>query len=211
MSYKHNKKGINASNCLYLRTIGRHRLSRGLPMAQMKGIINPSHQRTSALQLLLLVLLDESPKYGYEMLKIIKEDFKGIWDLKTGTLYPALKSLDRHGLVVMQKKDEMDFYYITETGTKLLSMIGYHQEAIIRFSERFIVSITKHMSKNLKKKVFDSITSLSKYDIDWTQASINLLEGFDNDSKIELLKAMQANITKRLSSVNEIILELEGT
>ena len=180
-------------------------------MAAIRSIINPMRPRMSALQLLLLVQLEASPKYGYEMLKAIKEDFKGVWDLKTGTLYPALKSLEKHGFVATEKKDNVDFYNLTDNGKKLLSTIALHQEAMSKFSDRFLSSITKHMSPVLKKNILDSIVNLSKYDVDWTKAALILMDGFDTESKLVLLRSMKANISKRLTSVNEIIAELEET
>ena len=90
--------------------------------------------KTSPLQILLLIQLETSPKYGYEMLKLIKEAFEGVWEPKTGTLYPALKSLEKRGLVDTQNRDGVDFYLITIKGQKFLQQIGKHQKRSMKFS-----------------------------------------------------------------------------
>src|SRR5512138_1187112 len=98
----------------------------------------PLHPRMSPLQIMLLIQLEASPKYGYEMLKSIKQAFEGIWEPRTGTIYPALKSLERRALVETQVRDGVDFYHITSLGRKLLLDIGSQQALNMKFSNKFI-------------------------------------------------------------------------
>lgn len=125
--------------------------------------------KTSPLQILLLIQLETSPKYGYEMLKLIKEAFEGVWEPKTGTLYPALKSLEKRGLVDTQNRDGVDFYLITIKGQKFLQQIGKHQKRSMKFSTRFFTTLTKWMSPELKKSILSSITVFVNEDIDFIE------------------------------------------
>ncbi len=48
---------------------------------------------------LLLALLSERPMYGYEILREVERRSDGYFNMKEGTLYPALHRLERDGLV----------------------------------------------------------------------------------------------------------------
>jgi len=52
-----------------------------------------------SLDILLLVLLERGPRYGYQIVKEVRERSQGVLDLKEGTLYPALHRLEQAGLV----------------------------------------------------------------------------------------------------------------
>ena len=87
------------------------------------------HPRMSPLQIMLLIQLEASPKYGYEMLKSIKQAFEGIWEPRTGTIYPALKSLERRALV------ETMTWQTTRT-SPLVTGVPCFDEALISSSAR---------------------------------------------------------------------------
>jgi DNA-binding PadR family transcriptional regulator len=171
----------------------------------------PMQPRISPLQMLLLIQLDASPKYGYEMLKSIKEAFDGIWELKTGTLYPALKSLEKRGLVETQNRDGVDFYLITIKGRKFLQLIGKHQERSMRFSTRFFTILTKWMSPELKKSILSSLTVFANEDINLVEGIISFLEeSVDKETKLLILRRFQVNFSKRLAELDAEIIKLES-
>ncbi|MFA5870093.1 MAG: PadR family transcriptional regulator [Candidatus Bathyarchaeia archaeon] len=166
--------------------------------------------KMSPLQFLLLVQLEASPKYGYEMLKSIKEAFEGVWEPKTGTLYPALKSLERRGLVETHVQDGIDFYHITEEGRKFLYQLGQHQEASMKFSSRFLTALMKWMSPELKKTVLRSLTGLANEDMGLMGGVFNLLDdGADAHFKLQLLKGIRQNMSKRIAMLDSKIQQLE--
>jgi len=168
-------------------------------------------RRLSPLQLLLLVQLEGSPKYGYEMLKAIKDEFEGVWEPKTGTVYPALKSLEKHGLVSTHQKDGVDFYQVTPKGRSLLSVIGSHEEYAIKFSSRFLKAIIKWMSKDLKRILFNSITNLPPVDIDLYSNTLSLLdEDVDKATKLQVLKSMKAMLLSRLDAIDKLTSKIGG-
>ncbi|MDP2901246.1 MAG: PadR family transcriptional regulator [Candidatus Bathyarchaeota archaeon] len=166
--------------------------------------------RMSPLQFLLLVQLEASPKYGYEMLKSIKEAFEGVWEPKTGTLYPALKSLEKRGLVETQVHDGIDFYHITDEGRRFLYQLGQHQEASMKFSARLMTALMKWMSPELKKTVLKSITGLANEDMGLMGGALNLLdESADAESKLQLLRGIRQNMSKRIAMLDSKIQQLE--
>lgn len=49
--------------------------------------------------ILILTLLNKEDMYGYQLIKEIEKSSEGIFNLKEGTLYPILHSLEREGMV----------------------------------------------------------------------------------------------------------------
>ena len=51
------------------------------------------------LDLLLLAIVEESPRHGYAVIEALRERTEGEIDLPEGTIYPALHRLERAGLL----------------------------------------------------------------------------------------------------------------
>lgn len=56
--------------------------------------------KKGVLELLVLRLLVDEEKYGYQLITELKEKSNGLFDLKEGTLYPILYRLEDEKLVV---------------------------------------------------------------------------------------------------------------
>ncbi len=56
--------------------------------------------RKGAIQLCLLAQLRQGRMYGFEIIRVLRERSNGFFDLKEGTLYPALHRLEKRGLAV---------------------------------------------------------------------------------------------------------------
>lgn len=166
----------------------------------------PMHPKMSPLQMLLLIQLEASPKYGYEMLKSIKDAFDGVWEPRTGTIYPALKSLERRALVVTQVHDGVDFYHITSSGRQFLLEIGTQQINNMKFSSRFLLTLTKWMSPELKKNILTNMSAIAGEDVNFIGGIINFLDDtVDKKTKLYFLKIFRSNLTIRLSEIDKMI------
>ncbi len=55
--------------------------------------------KKGVLDMLVLHLICVSPRYGYELLTLLKEQSQGLFQLKEGTLYPILYRLEDEGLI----------------------------------------------------------------------------------------------------------------
>jgi transcriptional regulator len=53
----------------------------------------------SAVEMLILEVVAQGPSYGYEITQTVAERSRGYFDLKEGSLYPALHRLERQGLL----------------------------------------------------------------------------------------------------------------
>ena len=72
--------------------------------------------RHGRLRLYLLKLLDEAPRHGYEVIRLLQDRFLGIYSPSPGTIYPRLARLEEEGLVTHDEVDGKKVYRITEKG-----------------------------------------------------------------------------------------------
>ena len=72
--------------------------------------------RHGRLRLYLLKLLDESPRHGYEVIRLLQDRFMGVYAPSPGTIYPRLARLEEDGLVTHEDVDGKKVYSITDKG-----------------------------------------------------------------------------------------------
>jgi DNA-binding PadR family transcriptional regulator len=72
--------------------------------------------RHGRLRLYLLKLLDESPRHGYEVIRLLQDRFMGVYAPSPGTIYPRLARLEEDGLVTHEEVDGKKVYSITDKG-----------------------------------------------------------------------------------------------
>lgn len=74
--------------------------------------------------LLLLQLLSEKEMYGYEMIEVLRERSMNVFEMKAGTLYPILHTLEDKGFLETEEREvsgkTRKYYCITKTGRKEL-------------------------------------------------------------------------------------------
>lgn len=77
------------------------------------------------LDALILSVLEDSPKHGYAVLEALRARSSGTLDLPTGSLYPAMRRLERTGMVLSEWSTvggrERRTYRLTDTGRKALA------------------------------------------------------------------------------------------
>jgi DNA-binding PadR family transcriptional regulator len=72
------------------------------------------------LQLLILKLLDEKSRYGYEIIKELEERSKGFYVPSPGMVYPALTYLEEIGHATVAAEGARKLYSITDAGKEHL-------------------------------------------------------------------------------------------
>lgn len=87
-------------------------------MAVEKSLISGS------MTMLLLRLLDEKDMYGYEMIDTLRKKSNNVFELKAGTLYPLLHTLEEKGMLKSYEQDfagkTRKYYSITKEGKGVL-------------------------------------------------------------------------------------------
>ena len=82
--------------------------------------------KKGVLEILILDLLTEKDRYGYELIKELSERSQEYFELKEGTLYPLLYRLNGNGLIENYWGKEMNeaarrkYYHLTEKGIRQL-------------------------------------------------------------------------------------------
>jgi DNA-binding PadR family transcriptional regulator len=72
------------------------------------------------LQLLILGLLAEKPRHGYEIIKALDERSKGFYVPSPGMVYPALTYLEEIGHATVEAEGPRKLYRITDAGKEHL-------------------------------------------------------------------------------------------
>jgi DNA-binding PadR family transcriptional regulator len=83
------------------------------------------------LQLLLLLLLQESPRHGYELIKDVEQRTSGYYSPSPGVIYPALTYLEEIGFASVEADGNKKLYRITETGAAFLKENQATAEAML--------------------------------------------------------------------------------
>lgn len=69
-----------------------------------------------AFRLYLLTLLAERPMHGYELIRLMEDQFLGLYTPSAGTIYPRLAALEAEGLVTHDEVDGRKVYRLTDAG-----------------------------------------------------------------------------------------------
>jgi DNA-binding PadR family transcriptional regulator len=72
------------------------------------------------LQLLILVLLEERPRHGYEIIKALEEHTSGFYAPSPGVIYPALTYLEEIGHASVAAEGSKKLYSLTLAGREYL-------------------------------------------------------------------------------------------
>lgn len=79
---------------------------------------------SGSMTMLLLKLLSEGDKYGYEMIETLRQRSENVFELKAGTLYPLLHSMESKHYLTSYEKEVLGktrkYYSITKEGRKIL-------------------------------------------------------------------------------------------
>jgi DNA-binding PadR family transcriptional regulator len=73
------------------------------------------------LQLIILALLNDKPRHGYEIIKAIEEHCSGIYTPSPGVVYPALTYLEETGFTVSETEGTKKLYRIAAPGIEHLT------------------------------------------------------------------------------------------
>ena len=167
--------------------------------------------RVSHLQFLILLQLMQGPRYGYEMLKDLREQFSGVWEPKTGTIYPALRRLEARGFVKTERREDMDFYELTEGGRELLKQIGGRLESDLKFAHRYFRFATQLMPSSIKYRMLNMMRVLSEEDVMPPIFIENFLDKDMNGAmKLEVLESIRTHLENRLEAVERMLKGLKS-
>ncbi|MBB4605730.1 DNA-binding PadR family transcriptional regulator [Xanthomonas arboricola] len=79
------------------------------------------------LRLLLLALIEQQPRHGYELMRQITALFKGLYTPSAGAIYPALAQLEADGWVQTALDEGRKRYQVTASGR---TYAAQHRDAL---------------------------------------------------------------------------------
>ncbi len=114
---------------------------RGMRAGRMLG--------SGELQLIILALLSEKPRHGYEIIKAIEEHSSGIYTPSPGVVYPALTYLEETGFALSETEGTKKLYRIAPPGVEhlaahraeadeMLEQLGRFGKKMAQFQRQFV-------------------------------------------------------------------------
>jgi len=76
---------------------------------------------SGALRLVVLGLIAEEPRHGYDIIKALEAKFQGAYSPSPGAIYPMLQMLEEADLVRSDAEGNKRLYSITEEGRAFLA------------------------------------------------------------------------------------------
>jgi DNA-binding PadR family transcriptional regulator len=104
---------------------GRHGPGRGRRRQQMF--------ESGEFKYVILRLLKEKPRHGYQIIKALEEKMGGWYSPSAGTVYPTLQLLEDQGFVRVVEEEGKKVYHITAEGERFLEE---HRDTIDEIFDR---------------------------------------------------------------------------
>ena len=82
------------------------------------------------LKFIILDLINEKPRYGYEIIRALEEQSQGIYAPSAGVVYPTLQMLEEMGLITASQAEGKRVYSITDAGREFLVKEGSQAEEV---------------------------------------------------------------------------------
>jgi DNA-binding PadR family transcriptional regulator len=76
-----------------------------------------------------LLLLDEEPRNGYQIMQEVEERSEGVWRPSPGSVYPALQQLEDEGLIRSEEIDGRKLFRLTADGEAYVRERGEDKRA----------------------------------------------------------------------------------
>src|SRR5271166_5313253 len=112
--------------------------------------------RHGRLRLYLLKLLDEAPRHGYDVIRLLQDRFLGVYSPSPGTIYPRLARLEEEGLVTHDVVEGRKVYKITEAGRQELNG---RLDDLADLEDELAASV-RDIAKELTRDVRETVRSL---------------------------------------------------
>jgi DNA-binding PadR family transcriptional regulator len=115
------------------------------------------------VKFLILSILQEGPKHGYEIIRTIEEKSQGAYTPSAGTIYPTLQLLEDLTYLTSRETDGRKVYTLTDAGRAYLAEHGDKaQTAWTRFGEGHGHGPWANFGSEEQRQVRDSLISLGR-------------------------------------------------
>ena len=128
--------------------------------------------RHGRLRLYLLKLLDEAPRHGYEVIRLLQDRFMGVYAPSPGTIYPRLARLEEEGLVTHDEADGRKVYRITDKGREELRA---RLDDIAELEEEITASV-RDIAREVTEDVRETVRNLRE-ELTWAAREFHRASG----------------------------------
>ncbi|GLW26913.1 hypothetical protein Mame01_69550 [Microbispora amethystogenes] len=108
------------------------------------------------LRLYLLKLLEESPRHGYEVIRLLQDRFLGVYSPSPGTIYPRLARLEDEGLVTHEVVDGKKVFTLTDKGR---AELADRMDELADLEQEITASV-QDIAREVKEDVRQTVRSL---------------------------------------------------
>jgi DNA-binding PadR family transcriptional regulator len=108
------------------------------------------------LRIYILKLLDESPRHGYEIIRLLEDRFMGLYAPSAGTVYPRLAKLEAEGLVTHDEEGGRKVFRLTDAGRRALAEVAGELDEL----ENELVGSIRDLAAEVRHDVRGSVRSL---------------------------------------------------
>jgi DNA-binding PadR family transcriptional regulator len=151
------------------------------------------------LQLIILALLSEKPRHGYEIIKQIEEHSSGTYTPSPGMVYPALTYLEEMGYAASESEGNKKLYSITEAGTEYFNKnrasVEETLEQLARFGRK-MADFQKSYAEENEESDDSATDARSGIKAEWRQAKQEFRE-LRGDLKSALYEKLDASPEER--------------
>jgi DNA-binding PadR family transcriptional regulator len=124
--------------------------------------------RHGRLRLYLLKLLDESPRHGYEVIRLLQDRFMGVYSPSPGTIYPRLARLEEEGLVTHDDSEGRKVYRITDKGREELRN---RSDDLTELEDELTASV-RDIAREVTEDVRETVRSLRE-ELTWAARDVH--------------------------------------
>ena len=120
------------------------------------------------LKLLLLALIEQQPRHGYELIRIIEDMFHGQYTPSPGAIYPTLTMLEEMGhLEIQDAQGNRKLYGITDAGRAFLDENRDAVEAVTERTEHSARMAAKMAAPMTVRKAMHALKHALLMRTDW--------------------------------------------
>ncbi len=143
------------------------------------------------LRFVVLALIEEKPRHGYELIKQIETKSSGQYAPSPGVIYPTLTYLEETGLVKTTLLDEKKQYSITKEGSVLLGENREFAKGILQRLESMGAKLASAKADSGEESFGDHDRSEIKLAFHAIRHELRSLAPLSAKMKIEVLKILE--------------------
>jgi DNA-binding PadR family transcriptional regulator len=158
------------------------------------------------LQLIILALLSERPRHGYEIIKAIEEHSSGIYTPSPGVVYPALTYLEEMGYASVEQEGNKKQYRITEAGAEHLKKNHENVDEMLDQLARFgrkMAHIRKEYAEQTQEAEDFASDAGREIKGEWRKTKAEF-RGLRDELKATLYEKLDASVEER-ARIHEIL------